>query len=81
MVSLQGPDAGALSVDLMVQEGQTGIERVSYYDDRKLGTDLTVEADWRRRGLYIGPQVKCYDFVVLYATSDAYCFLVFFCIV
>ena len=43
----------------MCQEGQFVIENISFYDDASLGTDLTAEADWKRRGLYIGPQVKC----------------------
>jgi complement component 1 Q subcomponent-binding protein, mitochondrial len=30
---------------------------MSYYKDSKLMTDLTTEADWKCRGLYIGPQV------------------------
>jgi complement component 1 Q subcomponent-binding protein len=34
------------------------VENVSYYNDGKLATDLTPEADWKRRGLYIGPQVR-----------------------
>lgn len=33
-------------------------ENVSFYDDAKLGTELTAEADWKRRGMYIGPQVR-----------------------
>src|ERR1700722_14820440 len=31
---------------------------MSYYRDAKLGTELTAEADWSRRGLYMGPQVS-----------------------
>ena len=49
----------------MCQEGQFGIENISFYDDANLGTDLTAEADWKRRGLYIGPQVKSYIFVII----------------
>lgn len=41
----------------MCQEGQFVIENISFYEDANLGTDLTAEADWKRRGLYIGPQV------------------------
>ena len=26
--------------------------------DEKLASDLTVEADWARRGLYVGPQFE-----------------------
>ena len=49
---------GALSVDAVCQEGVFVVENVSYYNDSKLATDLTPEADWKRRGLYIGPQVR-----------------------
>jgi complement component 1 Q subcomponent-binding protein, mitochondrial len=42
---------------MVCQEGHFIVENVSYYKDAKLGTDLTAEADWKRRGLYIGPQV------------------------
>lgn len=48
---------GAISVDMICQEGSFSTENISYYDDAKTGTDLTAEADWNRRGLYIGPQV------------------------
>lgn len=42
-------------------DGTFSIENISFYRDSKLATDLTAEADWARRGLYIGPQVsfKC----------------------
>ncbi len=48
---------GALSIDAVCQEGAFVVENVSFYNDSKLATDLTAEADWKRRGLYIGPQV------------------------
>jgi complement component 1 Q subcomponent-binding protein len=52
---------GALSVDAVCQEGVFVVENVSYYNDSKLATDLTPEADWKRRGLYIGPQFETLD--------------------
>jgi len=55
---------GALNFDMMCQEGSFGIENISFYDDAKLGTELTAEADWKRRGLYIGPQFETLDFSV-----------------
>lgn len=33
------------------------VDNISFYKDSRLATDLTSEADWKRRGLYIGPQV------------------------
>jgi complement component 1 Q subcomponent-binding protein len=53
--------AGALTFDAMVQEGLFVIENVSFYADAKLGTEMTAEADWKRRGLYIGPQFETLD--------------------
>ena len=47
----------------MVQEGLFVIENISFYADAKLGTEMTAEADWKRRGLYIGPQVRFKFFV------------------
>ncbi|KAF8474396.1 regulatory protein suaprga1 [Russula ochroleuca] len=52
---------GSLSVDAVCQEGVFVIENLSYYNDAKLATDLTPEADWKRRGLYIGPQFETLD--------------------
>lgn len=34
------------------------IDNISYYIDAKVGTELTAEADWKRRGYYLGPQVS-----------------------
>jgi len=53
--------AGALAFDAMVQEGLFVIENISFYSDGKLGTEMTAEADWKRRGLYIGPQFETLD--------------------
>ncbi|KAI0298648.1 mitochondrial glycoprotein [Multifurca ochricompacta] len=52
---------GALSIDAVCQEGAFVVENVSFYSDSKLATDLTAEADWKRRGLYIGPQFETLD--------------------
>jgi Mitochondrial glycoprotein len=57
-------DPGALSVDAVRQEGVFVIESVLFYKDSKLVTDLTAEADWKRRGLYISHQVRSRFFVV-----------------
>ncbi|KAK2461143.1 hypothetical protein APHAL10511_006670 [Amanita phalloides] len=53
--------AGALNVDMVCQEGHFMIDNVSFYTDAKAGTELTAEADWKRRGLYIGPQFDTLD--------------------
>ncbi|KAH9003537.1 regulatory protein suaprga1 [Lactarius hatsudake] len=52
---------GALSIDAVCQEGAFVVENVSFYKDSTLATDLTAEADWKRRGLYIGPQFDTLD--------------------
>jgi Mitochondrial glycoprotein len=68
---------GALSVDAVCQEGVFVVENVSYYNDAKLATDLTPEADWKRRGLYIGPQVRPHPFCcfVKCACLRSHCFI------
>jgi complement component 1 Q subcomponent-binding protein len=42
-------------------DGQFIIENISFYDDAKVGTELTAEFDWKRRGLYIGPTFDTLD--------------------
>jgi complement component 1 Q subcomponent-binding protein len=59
---------GALSIDAVCQEGTFVVENVSFYNDAKIATDLTAEADWKRRGLYIGPQVCLLAAVVVTRT-------------
>ncbi|KAF8156033.1 mitochondrial glycoprotein [Crassisporium funariophilum] len=55
---------GALNVDMLCQEGSFVIENISFYEDTRLGTELTADADWKRRGLYIGPQFDTLDVAV-----------------
>ncbi|KAF9809963.1 hypothetical protein IEO21_07193 [Rhodonia placenta] len=55
---------GALTVDAMCQEGAFVVDNISFYTDAKVGTELTAEADWKRRGLYIGPQFDTLDVAV-----------------
>jgi len=59
--SVQDNGPGAISIDTIVQEGAFVIEHISYYDDAKLGTELTPDADWKRRGLYMGPSFDTLD--------------------
>jgi complement component 1 Q subcomponent-binding protein, mitochondrial len=49
----------------MCQEGVFVVENISFYNDAKLVTELTADADWKRRGLYIGPQVCLSRFVMV----------------
>jgi hypothetical protein len=57
----QSTGPGALNIDMSCQDGQFVVENVSFYDDAKVGTDLTADADWKRRGLYIGPTFDTLD--------------------
>lgn len=57
----QSTGEGALTVDAMCQDGAFVIDNVSFYPTAALGTELTAEADWKRRGMYIGPQFDTLD--------------------
>jgi len=63
--------SGALNIDMIVQEGHFIVDNISFYEDAKVGTELTAEADWKRRGLYIGPQFDTLD-VALQDEIDAF---------
>lgn len=56
---------GALNVDAACQDGAFLVENVSFYGDKTVGTELTAEADWKRRGLYLGPTVSFFSFLSL----------------
>ena len=49
-----------MNIDATCADGEFMLDNVSYYNDTKIGTELTAEADWKRRGLYIGPNVSSY---------------------
>ncbi|KAL5641215.1 hypothetical protein ACGC1H_001633 [Rhizoctonia solani] len=61
IVISKGSDQGALSIDALAQDGAIVVDNISFYKDAKLATELTSEADWKRRGLYIGPQFDHLD--------------------
>ncbi|KAF9261691.1 mitochondrial glycoprotein, partial [Marasmius fiardii PR-910] len=52
---------GSLSVDMLVQDGAFVVDNITYYRDLKVGTELTAEADWKRRGIYLGPRFDTLD--------------------
>ncbi|KAJ7211937.1 mitochondrial glycoprotein [Mycena haematopus] len=52
---------GALELDMTLQNGHFMIETVTHYDDAKLGEAVSVESDWKRRGLYVGPDFTTLD--------------------
>ncbi|KAJ7083060.1 mitochondrial glycoprotein [Mycena belliarum] len=55
---------GAVELDMSCQNGQFLIENIAFYEDAKLGRDTGLEADWKRRGLYIGPEFSTLDVAV-----------------
>ncbi|KAJ7638206.1 mitochondrial glycoprotein [Roridomyces roridus] len=54
---------GGIDVEMLCQNGQFLVETVSHYPDAVLG-QLTVEADWKRRELYVGPDFSTLDIQV-----------------
>ncbi|KAF8707951.1 Regulatory protein suaprga1, partial [Rhizoctonia solani] len=61
IIITKGSDQGALSIDALAQDGAIVVDNISFYTNAKLATELTSEADWKRRGLYIGPQFDHLD--------------------
>ncbi|CAO3646833.1 unnamed protein product [Cunninghamella blakesleeana] len=55
-VTIEKEGKGAVTIDTVAQDGEITVESVMYYKDGKLAKGTTAEADWERRGLYIGPQ-------------------------
>lgn len=55
-VTVEKADKGSVVIDTVAQDGDIMIESVMFYKDGKLATEQSAEADWQRRGLYIGPQ-------------------------
>jgi len=51
----KGKGQGALTVDAVAQDGLFLVDNISLYKDESLALELTSEADWKRRGLYMGP--------------------------
>ncbi|KAJ7730972.1 mitochondrial glycoprotein [Mycena maculata] len=54
-------DVGALDVELTAQGGHFLVENISYSPDAKTSQETSVEADWKRRGQYIGPEFSTLD--------------------
>ncbi|KAG0175317.1 Mitochondrial acidic protein mam33 [Apophysomyces sp. BC1034] len=55
-VTIEKEGQGAITVDTVAQDGEVSIESVIFYKDAKLAREQSAEADWQRRGQYIGPQ-------------------------
>jgi complement component 1 Q subcomponent-binding protein len=52
---------GALAFETILADGVFLVNYVAYYQDTKLASELTAEADWKRRGFYPGPQFETLD--------------------
>ncbi|PVG01452.1 mitochondrial glyco protein [Serendipita vermifera] len=63
-ISIAKPSGGALSIEATAQDGIFSIDSVSYYKDGKLATDLSADADFQRRALFIGPNFDNLDVAV-----------------
>lgn len=57
-MDLQRTNRGALIVEMTCQDNAFIVENISFYNDANVATDLTADADWKRRGLYMGPSVR-----------------------
>lgn len=51
-------------MEALAQDGIFSIETVSFYKDAKLASEITAEADYKRRGTYIGPEFEHLDVTV-----------------
>ncbi|KAI8974897.1 mitochondrial glycoprotein [Pilobolus umbonatus] len=60
-VTIEKEGQGAVTVDTVAQDGEIAVESVMYYKDGKLADEQSAEADWQRRGLYMGPQFSELD--------------------
>ncbi|CDS11546.1 hypothetical protein LRAMOSA03809 [Lichtheimia ramosa] len=60
-VTIEKEGKGVVTIDTVAQDGEMAIESVMFYGDSKLAGEQSAEADWQRRGLYIGPQFSELD--------------------
>jgi len=61
VVNITKPNRQAITIETLVQDGIFVIDNVSFYPDSTLATELSAEADWKRRGLYMGPKFSNLD--------------------
>ncbi|KAG5438459.1 hypothetical protein PCK2_000944, partial [Pneumocystis canis] len=54
-------ESGTLLVDAVAQDGTFMIDNIIYYKDNDLALTQTAEADWQRRGTYMGPSFNSLD--------------------
>ncbi|KAF3175331.1 hypothetical protein TWF788_008443 [Orbilia oligospora] len=54
-ITIEKSTSGALQVEAIAQDGMIIVENVHYHPSVELATAQTAEADWERRGRYVGP--------------------------
>ncbi|KAJ6256572.1 hypothetical protein Dda_8436 [Drechslerella dactyloides] len=54
-ITIEKSKSGALQVEAIAQDGMIIVENVHYHPSVELATAQTAEADWERRGRYVGP--------------------------
>ncbi|SNX87942.1 probable Mrb1 - Mitochondrial p32 Family Protein [Melanopsichium pennsylvanicum] len=55
------PSGSALMLDAFVQDGEVNVDNIAYYKDQELATRIDAEADFQRRGVYLGPSFETLD--------------------
>ncbi|CDU24643.1 probable Mrb1-Mitochondrial p32 Family Protein [Sporisorium scitamineum] len=55
------PSGGAIMMDAFVQDGELNIDNIAYYKDTEMATRMDADADFKRRGFYLGPQFDTLD--------------------
>jgi len=60
-ITIQKEGKGALVMDAIAQDGMFMLDAIAFYKDEKLASDMTVDADWNRRALYMGPEFDALD--------------------
>ncbi|KTW31025.1 uncharacterized protein T551_01577 [Pneumocystis jirovecii RU7] len=60
-IAITKPGSGALIIDAVAQDGTFVIDNILYYKDSDLALAQTAEADWQRRGAYMGPSFHSLD--------------------
>ncbi|PWY98686.1 mitochondrial glyco protein [Testicularia cyperi] len=60
-VQITKPNTGALTIDATVQDGNVTIDSISHYTDANLATAMSAQADFERRGVYLGPHFETLD--------------------
>ncbi|GAC95050.1 regulatory protein [Pseudozyma hubeiensis SY62] len=55
------PSGGAIMMDAFVQDGELNIDNIAYYKDKDMATRIDADADFQRRGYYLGPQFETLD--------------------